>query len=511
MAAQTEKKVYDYEVERVRDRLLDAFRDRRGEATSADLVALTGLPKVQVETEVKAVSDEYGGRLRVTESGEILYSFPSGMRSRYRGFGPSLKRFWKAFKKTAMTVGTYLFKAWIVVMLVGYFLLFIALAIVAMLASVAISASGKGNRNDRRGGSGGLGGFFVVSRLFDAIVRIWLYSELFKDPRQREIEARGRFERRRERRPLYKAVFSFVFGDGDPNASWDEVEKKTVVAFLQTNKGIITLPEFMAITGLPPIKAEERINRYLYEFEGSPEVTEGGAIYFSFPGLLRRKDSIDRTHGFSIPMKRIAAFSSNPGKANLWFSLINGANVLFGSYFLYEAMAVGNGILMQSAKGPVLRGGFDFLYSMTAYLLYRFLGLTDPASLLAPALGIVPIAFSVLFFAIPAIRRARLAASNEALRFENLRRIAYRAAIDTPEGLKPEAVVAAEDAARPKDPRSAEKALLELAAWSRAEPGADGSYSFAELARIGSEVAKARSAVKLSDFELGGAVFDSHS
>ena len=137
-----EKKVYDYDEVKVRDALVDVFRKRRGEATSADLVALTGLPKAQVDAEVKAVSDEYGARLRVTESGEILYSFPSGMRSRYRGFGPQAARAWKAFRKALAKVAAVVFKVWIVVMLVGYFVLFIALAVLALLASVAVSASG---------------------------------------------------------------------------------------------------------------------------------------------------------------------------------------------------------------------------------------------------------------------------------------------------------------------------------------------------------------------------------
>ena len=83
----------EYKPEAVRDRIVDVFRKRKGEATTADLVALTGLPKASVESELPAVSDEFGARLRVTESGEILYSFPSGLHSRYKGFGPSLKRF----------------------------------------------------------------------------------------------------------------------------------------------------------------------------------------------------------------------------------------------------------------------------------------------------------------------------------------------------------------------------------------------------------------------------------
>jgi len=307
----TVKKVYDYEPARVREALVDVFRSRRGEATTADLIALTGLPKVQVEAEVKAVSDEYGARLRVTESGDLLYSFPEGMRSRYRGFLPSLRRGWKAFKKAAAAVATLLFKAWIVVMLVGYFLLFVALALLAVLASMGLSMSGgsKDSRSSRRGG--GMGGFMLTGRLIDSIIRIWFYSELFSDPNDRE---RSR-ARRRDKKPLHRAIFSFVFGDGDPDASWDEIEKKAVIAFVQANKGLMTQPEFMAITGLPPGEADERINRYLYEFEGSPEVSDGGVIYYSFPSLMRRGDRSDRSYGFSIPIRRVAAFSSNTAPA----------------------------------------------------------------------------------------------------------------------------------------------------------------------------------------------------
>ena len=82
-----------------------------------------------------------------------------------------------------------------------------------------------------------------------------------------------------------------MFGDGDPNPDWDSVEKKAVVAFLQANKGIITIHEFMAITGLPPLEAETRINRYLFEFEGEPRVSDAGTIYYSFLLLFMSSSS----------------------------------------------------------------------------------------------------------------------------------------------------------------------------------------------------------------------------
>lgn len=503
------KKVYDYDAPRVRDKLVDVFRKRKGEATTADLVALTGLPKVQVESEVKAVSDEYGARLRVTESGEILYSFPRGMRSRYRGLGPSLARGWKAFKKGAATVASFLFKAWIVVMLVGYFVLFLALALVAMLASVAASASGSRDSRDSRGG--GIGGLWLTGRLLDSIVRIWFYSELFMSPEQRA----RRDVRRREKRPLYKAIFSFVFGDGDPDAGWDAVEKKAFVAFVQANRGVVTMPEFLALTGLKPLEAEVRINRYLYEFEGSPEVTEGGAIYYFFPGLLRRKDRIDRTFGFSVPMRRIAPFSSNPKKANVTFCLINAANLLFGSYFFFQSIAPhANLAILYGARYVdrlVMAPGFDGFYLFVHQLLGKLAGAVDPAALIAIVLGAVPLAFSAFFYVIPAVRSRRLEARNERARVENLRRVAYRAALDSPESLRPESIVVADDAARPRDGRAAERALTDLAAWSQAEPRSDGSFSFGEIGRVKAEAAKVRQSIDLSKYELGGEVFDSDS
>jgi hypothetical protein len=508
----------DYKPELVRERIVDVFKKRKGEATTADLVALTGLPKAQVEAEVPAVSDEYGARLRVTESGEILWSFPSGMHSRYRGLLPSLKRGWKAFKKGFVAAASFLFKAWIVVMLVGYFALFVALVVLALVASIAVSMSGsKDDRGGRRGG-GGLGGLYLTTRLIDTFVRIWFYSELFKSPEDRYNQRSARYERKKEKRPLHKAIFSFVLGDGDPNADWDTVEKKAVVAFLQANKGIITIHEFMAITGLPPLEAETRINRYLFEFEGEPLVSDAGTIYYSFPGLLRRKDRVDRTYGGTTPMKRLAPFSSNPAKMNRWFAFLNGFNLLFGGYFLSQALAA-HPVLEALYAGKyalklVMVRGFDAFYLFTHQLLGKFAGVADPAPVLGWALGAVPLVFSALFYLIPFLRKLRVDAANERIKKENLRRVAYRAVLDSPSAARPEAIglqVASSAAANPKDKGVADKVLVELAAATGGEPAAGGAYAYPAIAESQEEARKARAAVRDSDFDLGQTVFDSHS
>jgi hypothetical protein len=499
----TQKKVYDYDATKVQDRLVDVFKRRKGEATTTDLVSVTGLPKAQVEAEIKAVADEYGARLRVTDSGEILYSFPAGMKSRYRGFLPSLKRGWKAFKKGAAAVGSFLFKIWIVVMLVGYFVLFVALALLALLLSVAAQFAGK---DDDRGEGGGILGLYFAGRMLDAMVNIWFYSELFMTDEERM----SRAQRRREKKPLHKAIYSFVFGDGDPDANWDEVEKKAFIAFVQTNKGLVSMPEFMAITGLPPLEAEERINTYLLEFEGSPEVSEGGTIYYAFPSLMRRKDRMDRSFGGTVPMKRMAAFSMNKAKSNRTFCLLNGVNLLFGSYFFVESLLPHPALDALYAGGKARFSGGEWFYSFT-HVLFSGIGIGDATTFLGLALGAVPIAFAILFYAIPAIRKARLDERNERARTENLRRIAYRMAIESPSAVRPESVVVYDEAARPKDGAAAAKVLTELAAWSGADPGTDGSFDFKEIQRGRAELAKVRASVDMSAYDLGGVSFDSEA
>ena len=171
-------------------------------------------------------------------------------------------------------------------MLVGYFFFFIALALLAVFASFA--GGGKSSNSKSRGsGSGG----FIAFRLIEAVVRIWFYSELFKSPQEREADRYRRGEARQNRRPLHKAVFSFVFGEADINKNHEEVVRRLFAAMVRTKKGIILMEDFISLTGLAPEEAERTICRYMYEFEGSPEVSEEGTMYYDFSKLLVRLDN----------------------------------------------------------------------------------------------------------------------------------------------------------------------------------------------------------------------------
>jgi hypothetical protein len=489
--------------------VVDAFKKSREGSTVADIVARTALPIEKVKELVPMAADEYGARLRVTESGEILYSFPDGFKSRYRGFRATAKRFLAALSKGAVSVGKALFKVWIVTMLVGYFVLFMAIALVALAASVAISASGSSSNDDRSSSrrGGGLGGLYLASRIFDLVIRIWFYSELAKSMDGYSYGRRS-YAAKPKRRPLYQAVFSFVFGDGDPNADWETRERKAVIAYIQANRGVIALPEFMALTGATSEDAERRITSYLVEFGGSPEATEDGTVVYRFDDLLRRADRTDRSFaGLSAPIKRLKTFSSNPRKMNGMFIALNGANLAFGTYFLACALTVGPIVSQAQISGGT------YLYAI-ALALFSPLG--NPVTFATVVLGLIPLAFAALFYLIPALRSLREKAENERIKNENLRKDAYRRVWDSPMKAAPQDFDPAAVECRPQDMESArERVLKEIGVYTVPDVSITGDgqtiYSFGELKREKEALERYRGTVKLEDTELGATVFDSHS
>ncbi len=487
--------VLDYNKDTVRETIVSVFRKRHGEAAPADIIAFTGLPKAQVDAELPAVADEFGGRLKVTNSGEILYSFPDGLHSRYRGFGPGLKRFLKGFRKGAAAVGIFLFKAWIMLMLVGYFALFIALAVLAVLASVAISASDKNGRSRSRGGSS------LVMWMIDVFVRIWFYNEVFKSPGQRRYAADNNARKRENRRPLHKAIFSFVFGEPDPNADHDAVEKRAFVALARAKKGIILLEDFMAVTGLSPAEADAAINRYLYEFQGSPEVSENGTVYFHFPKLLMRART-DLEGSSDSPFRKLRVFSANDKKANFWYAAINGINLAFGSYFLYCSLTI-----ERIASRPITGATylFAFVYNLFAQTL------ANPLTIILVGLGVVPLAFSALFWLIPALRGGSVKKQNERIRAENMRRAVYAAALASPSAVRPPEPASLPATARPAKANAPVKVIEELAAYESGESLGSGAWRLAELERKTADVERVRASVKPGDYSLGGVAFDTGS
>ncbi|MDR0444609.1 MAG: hypothetical protein LBH44_14520 [Treponema sp.] len=461
-----------------------SLKRRKNGATVADVCAATALPLSTVSEFLPKAADEYSGRLQVTESGEILYTFPNGFTSRYRGFYAALKKAAGGFSRVMRSVLTFLFKAWIMVMLVGYFVFFIALVIL----SIAAAGSSK-NRSSSRSGTS----------LFNFLWRVWFYNEVAR-PRYRKT-----VKREKQTRPIHKAVFSFVFGEDEPNKDWEEKERKAIIAYIQANNGVISLPEYMAFSGQNSLEAEDSILAFCVQFSGSPEATEEGTIVYRFDELLLRADSAAFSE-LSPPVKQLKTFSSNTKSTNVWFTVLNAVNLFFGSYFLYHSVATGLLITPEQYQAA------SYLYAFT-HMLFQT-GASDPVTLLKVALGFVPLIFSLFFWLIPAMRFFSESKENDEIKLSNFKRFGFGKIWSTPLNVEIKDLSVTARECCPRNMAAAgEQVVKDMGAVSSPDieigEKFETKYSFRELEAEKRALEKYRNSLNPGRTALGETVFDS--
>jgi hypothetical protein len=485
----TAKKVYDYKIDKVKSRLVTALRRRKNESTIADLIGTTGLPKYQVQEVSKIILDEYNGQLKVTESGELLYYFPQGMHSRIHGFIPNSKRLFKHLMTIVGKALAFLFKVWIMVMLVGYFVLFLLILIGAVVLSIA--ASGRGSERSRSRGGGGA--FFLVIRLLEFALRIFFWVSITK-------QLGGGQEKKPKGRPLYKSIFAYVFGEEDKNKEWEAEEKIRVISYIRANKGVVTTEELMILSGKNYDGAQQLINSYLLEFEGEPMVSDNGTVYFFFPELLRTSArelaKIEGVNLTEIRYRELIPFATNKGSTNTAITFFNIFNLTFGFYFY-----------IFSSLGSTAAAASDLGFIYNAVYTYLFV---EPFIFII--LGVIPISFSILFFLIPLLRTLPRLRKNENIKQENLRKKIYSQIYTQPLLINPMQITSESILDTPKKAKEfIQKQVDELAGIKQAEFEEKETmlYNFNELKREQEDIAGVRRAVDLSKYEVGKTVFDS--
>ena len=483
-----QKKIYDFSFGRVRDRVVSVFKKDKRDYSPVDLAAKTGLPPYQVNAVLPAVVDEFNGRMKVTETGEMLYSFPNGFQSKYRGLAALTRNGAYRLGQLLATVGKWIFKAWIMVMLVGYAVLFLAVLIVMVLGSFALSASGKDNNSNRRGGFGGV---IIATRLLDLVFRLVFYSSLVRHERRR------RFERPSgPKRPFHRAVFSFVFGEEYSKQQEAEDMKRAMVAFVQEHKGVVTQEEIMAGFGLSPDEADSELSRLMLEYEGEPKVTDEGTLYFWFPEI-RRVQTRAAASGWTWPLRES---NGNEKKVNATILGINAFNLVF------------SGIFTTALLGP---GSVGHSLSLQLGLLGREYLAIAPATTMNVTfwvLGLVPFIYSVLFFTIPAVRRMRERKENRTRQRRRFMQDVYRALWKNPEEVSPRHLSRTPGGRQLGDPEMvAQQALTRLdVVPDVAQVGESGTiYTFPEIARKRKGVEAIRENLSARE-ERGETVFDSH-
>jgi len=241
--------------------------------TVGDVSTQAGLELNLAEKGLLALASEAGGHLQVAETGDVVYLFPREFRSilRNKYLRLQLQEWWEKIWRVLF----YLIRiSFGIVLIASILLIFIAIFIIV----IAASASRDGDSDS--GGSISMPNVWIGPDIF------WFFSPNYYDDRS--------YSRRRDRddKPsmnFLESVFSFLFGDGNPNADLEERRWRSIGAVIRNNGGAVVaeqvapyLDELGQGFGL---EYEEYMLPVLTRFNGRPEVSEEGGLVYQFPEL----------------------------------------------------------------------------------------------------------------------------------------------------------------------------------------------------------------------------------
>ncbi|MGF1512295.1 MAG: hypothetical protein ACFB5Z_01165 [Elainellaceae cyanobacterium] len=338
-------------------------------ATIGDVASQAGMEVRVAEQGLLALASEAGGHLQVAESGEIAYQFPKNLRGVLRN-----KYFRLRLQAWADRIGKALF--YLLRISFGVLLILSILVIVCAIFVIlmALSAS-QGDDND----GGGFGGGMILPR-------VWFGPDLFWIFYPNYYERRG-YSRRQPARPNYRgqqrgqragenqmnfleAIFSFLFGDGNPNADLEERRWQTVAALIRKRNGAIAAEEvapYLDEVRDRDVEEEDYVLPVLSRFNGRPEVSPEGDIIYHFPEL---QVTAARQKGRSIPdyLQELPWRFSEASSGQLMLAGGLGVFNIVGALYL-------GSLLQRIALDPALQAGFlGFVSSIYGLLLLYAVG-----------------------------------------------------------------------------------------------------------------------------------------
>lgn len=255
--------------------------------TVGDVAAQTGMNVEQSRQDLLVLASAAGGHLQVSEAGEIAYVFPKNFRGviRNRSLRSQLKAWWDK----VWSVLFYLIR-------ISFGLILIASIVLVVLAIIVIVVAMQSQQRENNRSSGGFGRGYGGGMPRVWISPTWYYVFLpnyyerrrryYSMPRSRSRSAPRQAE---SEMGFLEAVFSFLFGDGNPNANLEERRWQEVAAVIRNNKGAIAAAQVTPYldqlgTGYD-LEYENYMLPVLTRFNGKPEVSPDGNLIYYFPDL----------------------------------------------------------------------------------------------------------------------------------------------------------------------------------------------------------------------------------
>lgn len=249
--------------------------------TAADVATQTGMELQTAEQGLLALASDVGGNMQVSDEGELAYVFPRGMQG-------ILQR-----KYLRLRLREWWGKVWNVlfyIIRISFGIVLIASIVLILLTILAIFiAVNSQSRDGDRGG--GFGGSMGGDRMFVPTFWVgpnWYY--VFMPPTRRRYYRQTQTRYGEEPKMSFlEAIFSFLFGDGNPNADLEERRWQTIATVIRNNGGTVVAEQIAPyLDDLGNASSQEREDYMLpvlTRFNGRPEVSPAGGLIYRFPEL----------------------------------------------------------------------------------------------------------------------------------------------------------------------------------------------------------------------------------
>jgi len=291
--------------------------------TVGDVAAQAGLKVAVAEQGLLALASQVSGHLQVAESGDVVYLFPPEFRSilRNKYFRLQLKDWWEKIWRVLF----YLIRISFGILLVTSILL---IFLTILLITLSLSAA---SNNDNDSDSG----IRMPSVGFGPDIW-WIF---YPDYSSRRVAHRPELNGEKSPLNFLEAIFSFLFGDGDPNADLEDRRWRAIATTIRNQKGAVVaeqLAPYLDEVGQGYAREyEEYMLPVLTRFNGRPEVSPEGGLVYHFPEL--------QTSAIEQRLQPIAAYLRElPWR----FSQASGGQIALaiglGSVNLIGAIALGN-------------------------------------------------------------------------------------------------------------------------------------------------------------------------
>ncbi|MEN9231680.1 MAG: hypothetical protein Q6L68_12310, partial [Thermostichus sp. DG02_5_bins_236] len=339
--------------------VMDAVEQLGLRVTLGDIASSTGLALHEAKQELLNLAQKAEGHLQVSQQGEIAYVFPRGFRS-------ILSR--KEQQDRAAALRRKLWGGFLYGLRISFGIMLVVSIVLIILALIALQmAANRGDNNNRGRSRGGLGFYYFPN--------LWIGNPFWRPYpnygyRGYSGPARPRPQEKSELNFL-EAVYSFLFGDGDPNADLEEERYALIAQVIRANGGVIAAEQVLPYLDVEPgsaaLEYEDYMLPILIKFDGQPEVSEEGDIVYRFPELqvvaAERQPSLSAKRIPGVLLEKRWAFSrATSGQLTLagGLGVLNFflAAILYGARGEVAAAAGSNAFL--AFIYPLI--GFLFLY-----------------------------------------------------------------------------------------------------------------------------------------------------